>query len=437
MKSVCIIGGGISGIAASIFLKKAGYDVSLFESTSKLGGRTYSIFDRYLNISYDNGKHILAGWYKNTFELLNILGTKETIINSKFRLAIAYKDILLVSSEKSRFSILDYLLLLKKIGLIKWADLWNVFIQFKKIRSSKVTESYNIGSFLSQHKVSDNLLYFFWLPIVNSIFNCDLEQVDLKNFKNLISSIGFNLTNLSFFCPDKTLDEIFIQPAVKFFQTYGVKYHLNSKVSEILIRNFKVQGIIVNGEIKNNFDYYVSAVSADKFHLLFDKIGQSIKSPKEFLHFNPIISVNIFIDDNLLNNRLKDATSLMLAIFHPIPLWLFKNGQNYLSFIISNAGKYVEYEKNQILFLCIKVLQENNLANLNQNNIRHFSVIKERSATIIPGHKQFNLEIFSDLPSNLLLCGDWTSKAGFSTIESAVSSSKLILKKLEEIERQN
>ncbi|MGB9696735.1 MAG: FAD-dependent oxidoreductase [Ignavibacteria bacterium] len=438
MKKVCIIGGGISGIASAIFLSRAGYDVSLFESTSKLGGRTYSVSDRYLDATYDNGKHIFAGWYKDTLELLNILGTKDKVTNSRFRLAIAHKDVLLMSDARKRFSLFNYLLMLRKTGLIRWIDLWRVFIQYNKIKSINDTVSYKMSNFLQQQKVSDNLSYYFWVPLVHSIFNCDLEDVNIKVIKNLMLDIGFNRTKLSFFCSDKTLNEIFIQPAINFFHTYGVKYYLNSKVSKFLLRDGKIDGIAINGEIKNNFDYYISAVRADQFGFLIDGFSQSEKILIDSFHFNPIISVHLFIDDNLFNNKLKEVTSLMLAIFQPIPLWLFKNGQNYLSFIISNARKYIDYDRNQMLYLCIKVLRENNLVDLNERNIKHFSVVKERFATIVPEHSRLGLQFFSDfLPPNLLVCGDWTSKLGFSTIEAAISSSKLVVKKLDEIEGQH
>lgn len=438
MKRVCVIGGGISGIAAAIFLTRAGYEVSIFESTSKLGGRTYSIFDRYSNSSYDNGKHIFAGWYENTFELLNILGTQNEVLNSSFRLAIVDKNVLLMSNAKKQFSLFDYLLLLRKTGLIKWVDLWRVFMQYYKIKSVRDTVFYQLENFLQEQKASADLKRYFWYPLVYSIFNCDVEDISLEVIKNLMSDIGFDRTKLSFFCSNKTLDEIFIKPAISFFHTYGVRYYLNSKVSEVLARNGKVEGIVINGKVKDDFDYYISAVRADQFHSLIDGLYQSKKSPIDDLRFNPIVSVHLFIDDNLLNDKLRKATSLMLAIFSPISLWLFKNGQNYLSFTISNAKKYIDYDKKQILCLCVEILRENNLADLREHHIKHFSVVKERFATIVPEYRQSDLENFSVfLPSNLLVCGDWTSKLGFSTIEAAISSSKLAVIKLQEIEEQN
>ncbi|MFA5405469.1 MAG: oleate hydratase, partial [Ignavibacteria bacterium] len=78
-KSVIIIGGGLAGLASAVFLCNKGYDISIYEATSKWGGRTYSYFDSEKEMYIDNGQHILAGWYENTFEYLKIIGTYDKL----------------------------------------------------------------------------------------------------------------------------------------------------------------------------------------------------------------------------------------------------------------------------------------------------------------------------------------------------------------------
>ena len=39
MKKVAIIGGGFAGLSSACYLAKAGYDVSIFEKNSTVGGR--------------------------------------------------------------------------------------------------------------------------------------------------------------------------------------------------------------------------------------------------------------------------------------------------------------------------------------------------------------------------------------------------------------
>ena len=54
-KKVSIIGGGFSGCASALLLKKFGYDITLLEKGDKLGGTTSDILIN--KESYFNGPH--------------------------------------------------------------------------------------------------------------------------------------------------------------------------------------------------------------------------------------------------------------------------------------------------------------------------------------------------------------------------------------------
>ena len=53
-KTVTIIGGGIAGLSAAVFLNEKDFKVTLLEASPKSGGRAYSFFDK--EISNDKGK---------------------------------------------------------------------------------------------------------------------------------------------------------------------------------------------------------------------------------------------------------------------------------------------------------------------------------------------------------------------------------------------
>ena len=63
MKKCVIIGGGIAGLTSAVYLTKNGIQVTLFESSPKLGGRAYSFIDPQTKDVIDNGQHILMGCY--------------------------------------------------------------------------------------------------------------------------------------------------------------------------------------------------------------------------------------------------------------------------------------------------------------------------------------------------------------------------------------
>jgi squalene-associated FAD-dependent desaturase len=70
---VCVIGGGLAGIAAAIRLADLGLPVTLLESRPELGGATYSL--RRDGLMVDTGQHVFLRCYTAYRGLLDRLGT--------------------------------------------------------------------------------------------------------------------------------------------------------------------------------------------------------------------------------------------------------------------------------------------------------------------------------------------------------------------------
>ena len=71
-KSVAVVGGGWSGVAAAVEATRLGHSVTLFEMATELGGRARSVdaHGEWL----DNGQHILIGAYVDTLALMRTVG---------------------------------------------------------------------------------------------------------------------------------------------------------------------------------------------------------------------------------------------------------------------------------------------------------------------------------------------------------------------------
>ncbi|MEV4201812.1 hydroxysqualene dehydroxylase HpnE [Micromonospora globbae] len=70
---VCVVGGGLAGIAAAIRLADRGLPVTLLESRAELGGATYSF--RRDGLTVDTGQHVFLRCYHAYRDLLDRLGT--------------------------------------------------------------------------------------------------------------------------------------------------------------------------------------------------------------------------------------------------------------------------------------------------------------------------------------------------------------------------
>ena len=76
MKQCVIIGGGLAGLSAASILSSKNINVTLIESSPKLGGRTYSFRDNETDTEIDNGQHIMMGCYKETLQFLKLIGAE-------------------------------------------------------------------------------------------------------------------------------------------------------------------------------------------------------------------------------------------------------------------------------------------------------------------------------------------------------------------------
>lgn len=82
-KNVTIIGAGISGLTAAYYLSKnSDYEIDIFESRDRVGGRIYS--EKIGTDSYiDHGGFMFLPYYKNAFNLIEELGLTKDLYEIK------------------------------------------------------------------------------------------------------------------------------------------------------------------------------------------------------------------------------------------------------------------------------------------------------------------------------------------------------------------
>ncbi|GJF11619.1 phytoene dehydrogenase [Mycolicibacterium cyprinidarum] len=77
-RHVVVVGGGLAGLASTVWLAELGYRVTLLESNGSLGGRTIGLTSEHGD-AIENGQHVLAGSYENIFRYLDSVGTRSLL----------------------------------------------------------------------------------------------------------------------------------------------------------------------------------------------------------------------------------------------------------------------------------------------------------------------------------------------------------------------
>src|SRR5215470_3151509 len=78
-EQVVVVGAGCAGLSAAVRLAAAGVRVLVLEARGRLGGRATAYVDKTTNEEVDNGQHVLAGCYRETFDFLRIIGAESHV----------------------------------------------------------------------------------------------------------------------------------------------------------------------------------------------------------------------------------------------------------------------------------------------------------------------------------------------------------------------
>ena len=314
MKTICIIGGGISGLTSAHELNKLGYNIIVLERNDIVGGlaRTkQNQKDKICPIEYSWRAY--GKWYQNVYNVMKEIkiNYKETVYDNLVELQggvktcnkkiPSYQDTLIKIPLKDKIkllpSIFNYFISSKKQNIDNYSHIsLKKFIKFKKLNN--YTENLIgkiVGPYLGfdyQNASLYDLYYFFEMYHANSD--------DSFNF-----SITKYPTNYAWF-----------DPWIKQLKSRGVKIYNNVIVNHIIIENNNVIAILLNN---NNFikcDYVINCTGPEIYKKLLNPYKNIYKN-----YYNKI------------SNVAKFGYQIQLSIYYYLNLKIFLNNKNTLAYL--------------------------------------------------------------------------------------------------------
>jgi squalene-associated FAD-dependent desaturase len=441
-KKVVIIGGGLAGLSAGVFLKEADKDskleISLYEGSPKFGGRTYSFYDEKNEVWLDNGQHILAGWYKDTLDYLKITGSINKL-NFQNKLEISFyenggKNVKLNCPKT--FAPLNMFLGLFGYEPLSSKDKLRFLKILKLINRDKYPDEYlkakTVQELLNELKQGDNAIKYFWEPFLLAVFNTKIDKINASVFVNVLAE-GFSRVNsANLLIPHVDLSKLLINEAVEELKKKDVEIENNNRVSKLNIQNDNIMSIDAEKGMIENFDYVVSAVPFFRFRELFDEndFAKYFEYDFEMKH-SSIVSVHLFFENEINEHVLKNNSFGMSGLLGTNTQWIFKRNDKHLSLVISgadflehNGKRVIDMDAKEIYEMCKNELSEC-LSGFRGLSIKDYKVVKEKRATFIPDidSERFRYDAETKI-ENLFLAGDWTNTGLPSTIESAIRSGR-------------
>jgi hydroxysqualene dehydroxylase len=92
VKQLTIVGAGWAGMAAAVAATQAGWQVTLYEAATRVGGRACSLTQSFAGKPLDNGQHILIGAYRDTLALMRTVGLDPDALLQRLPLDLRFAD---------------------------------------------------------------------------------------------------------------------------------------------------------------------------------------------------------------------------------------------------------------------------------------------------------------------------------------------------------
>ncbi len=417
-EKIVVIGGGFAGLTSAALLSQQGHKILLFEASSKSGGRAYSFTDTVTGDVLDNGQHILMGCYHETLHFLSLIGAKKNFtFQKKLKIDFLRKNFEVLTLQASALpyplnmltAMLNYqaLELKDKLLMIRFF-LRLPFILQDDIRKLSVSE------WLIEEKQTNNTIKSFWEILCVGALNTSPIKASAFTFYSVIKAIFFrDNTSAAIILPAHGLSDAYVKAAEEFINSKQGEIYTDERVISLEAEGTKIVKIITAKRELTEFD---SVIAAIPFHSL-EKIVDVRKTGITFSpEYSSILNIHIWLKNNPLSSGFY---GLIDSEIH----WIF-NKQTHLNIVISDAGKFIGMDKDDLLKIIKSELQA--YTNINEDNITAIKIIHEKRATFIPSKEIINSRPKSMTSyENFFLAGDWIDTGLPSTIESAVKSGRM------------
>lgn len=412
MPHVIVIGGGLAGLAATVALGDAGYQIDLYESRPFLGGRATS-YTLPNAESVDNCQHILLKCCVNLLNFYERLGVRSKV---EFHTEIPFME------PGGRVSVLKAGLLpapvhfsgsflgLKFLNLSDKLAVARALLALRSEHNRRTDlESITMLDWLREKEQTARAIDRFWRPVLVSAINEELDR--------MAAAHGFQVFWLGFLA-SKDAYEMGV-PAVPLGQLYSssswsrlsnVSIHFRSQVERLE----PDRGVSIAGEW-HKADYYISTVPYERIGALAPGLLLDVS---KFEH-SSITGIHLWFDRPVTN--LPHAALLDRNI-----QWFFnKDGGKYLQLVVSASKVLLEMGRAEVLEMAVRELADF-LPAVKDAMVVKAHVVKEVRATFsaLPGLESHRPVAVTNWP-NVFLAGDWTRSGWPATMEGAVRSGYL------------
>jgi squalene-associated FAD-dependent desaturase len=432
-RSVIIVGGGLSGIAASLALQKAGYQVTLLESRQKLGGRVGS-FDEDSGQAVDYCQHVGMACCTNLIKLLQLTNLDHLWSRDATLHFYSFTG-QHIPVQKNGLPAPFHL-----SGLLyRWPDL-RVFdraiiayglwrLMSAKLENSMTSES--AFSWLTRHAQSPTIINKFWSTILVSALGDKIERVSIAAARKvLVDGFAAHHDAYSLLVPQRPLSEIFSDSMLPSLRVTGVDVRLGNSVRELIFDQGRCVGVKLSNHETIRSDVVIIAVPWHRIKKLFpDQEPLLIETREQLDKFATIESAPITGVHTWWDTPWLDHPHAILV--DRLCQWVFANpvsnesklDAHYYQIVISGSRDLPRGDHKAVI-QAVKQDLRSIFPKLAHSKLLRSRIVTDPHSvfSITPESKALRPNVDALANQNIWLSGDWTNTGWPATMEGAIRS---------------
>ena len=408
-------------MAAALRLAESGFDVTVFEKRSVLGGRASSFVPPGETTAIDNCQHVLLACCTNLLDFFERAG-----VGDRFRF---YDQFVFRGDGKTATlsasilpAPLHFLPSLASFGLLPWRDRWAIGRAMLAIlRTPQPFPDEPLIGWLDRRRQSATAREHFWRAVLVSALNEDLERLSTRAaFHVFFDSFLRNRSGYRMGVPTVPLSELYSGNVL----AGKCRLRLGASVVGLDAAGAELRGVrLQDGEVLPA-DYCISALPPDALSALTEKWHW--RSDWGKFQWSPITGVHLWFDRTVMSEDHLTVTGRTIQ-------WIFNKsafesgpngaaGAQYMQLVISASRSLLTMKREEILERCREELREILPMTMDAVVLKAV-VVKETKATFSfsPGTDRMRPGCDTSF-RNFFLAGDWTANGWPPTMEGAVRS---------------
>jgi squalene-associated FAD-dependent desaturase len=421
---VVVVGGGLAGLAAASALSPRGFQVTVLEARSRLGGRASSFTDPTTGQTIDACQHVSMGCctqfahFCKTVGIDHFLAAQSTLwfMTPDGRVSRFEANRLPAPFHLARSLLRAHYLTLGDKVRIGWG-----ILQLLRLAPD---DDRPLLPWLRQNRQNWRTIERFWGVVLVSALNERIERLGLKYARKVfrdafLRSRDGHVVHI----PTVLLARLYGDELLSWFANRQVTIETNAVVRGFQIESGSVQAVHLRDGRVLNADCFVLAVPFDRVRLLLPDGLHSMFADLDQFDVSPITSVHCWFDRAVMNLP-------HVVLVDCLGQWVFNRGEvvpgeHYVQVVISASRSLKELQSSAITERILAELKRLFPAASRASVVRS-RVVTEQSATFapLPGVDRWRPNAETPI-RKLFLAGDWTATDWPATMESAVRSGYL------------